>query len=499
MDSPPLSDDLIKNKIQDIFPVLFSVEAESQGVTDEYILKAYHLDPTNMSKLYQIENVVLRNMEIKRIKSFTSDTSSLYSLSLNELTQIRSQDSPPKFTKEISNIPTDVSSKIMALSSHLGGTSFSSFYAKVESISRKNPLYWKERIELILGVQITVDGFDWNDLYTKIKILDTYNFDNVNYLVSTEINSVSFLNRRYYEILYVKAAAYGFVDLMRLLDTVYVIDYAMNGSLIISIAAMCHKSKVVAYLIDKPNVIENLNDDILYYFVDVDDFTTTKLILDHPKYNKKDSSAMNVAARRGNLKMFKLLWDSQKIKISDDIIFSCLHSSYRDDEHDKLIIVKLLLSNVNIRQYVLQNMEIPSYLRLCCQDGYYDIHEYFLRLDPNIVNGLDNNDMFSSAAMIDHGIIFFDRDIDSLNEYRNLLESYKDGTHYSIPGKKELILRYISRADLSSIEQSYEDTLEFKLKYIGDTIKSYVLGLSKNELEEKGEDWVNFRLSLLGG
>lgn len=183
MDTPlsipvPLSPDEILEKMRIEYPVLFSYEAQIQGIILEYLLQAYY-----EGKLSEVVNIVelntetLRQREIERILSTISiHPETLRGKSLEELTSFSplevSSSGSNGSNRLLSSLPTEITSNIF---SRLGKQEIGSLFVTGKGTLRSvrkvhnDVNYWKSKCELALGLNLgDLMGIDWRELSVQI-------------------------------------------------------------------------------------------------------------------------------------------------------------------------------------------------------------------------------------------------------------------------------------------------------------------------------------------
>jgi len=476
MDEPDLTDDQIYEGLRIYFPALFSQEAMDQGITKEYIVRAYKEDATG-NTLREAENVVLKNKELKRITSLGYDTNPFMSLSLEELKEFPLSLSSGSYSSPgnpFSLLPNDVLSKIGVNAGKVGGLGITKSTQKKVRAVRRSPLYWKESVELLLGFELPeYRDVDWKELHRQVKSLEHYydvDFDNPD----TDIDDpdydpdeglvrddIPFPYRRWlqpYEMMYLKATCLGYLTILTILDTYYKID--KNKDQYLKYALLAGKPEVLEYLLRD----RNLDTKKLYLLARIA-FRTSNLKCielifndDRVKSSWVSDTTPYYAIQRGIVDVFKFIWFHPKFDYQSSGVEFALCGRFhkelhKDNEDAKIEILDAILSNEKVRNGIM----IEECVKKTAYNGYYRLMKVFLSLPGGEL--VSPNLIFNAATSYDR--------------------HYPRGDSVKLPspmsvGRRKIALEYIDKVDQDTIREAYDAAVENNVEFIYSVLETYI-------------------------
>jgi len=454
MDEPSLTDDQIYEELRIYFPSLFSQEAMDQGITKEYIVRAYKEDTTG-GILREAENVVLKNIELKRIKSL--DELRDFPLSLSSGSY-----SPPG--NLFSLLPNDVLSKIGAYSGKIGGLGVTKSTQKKVRATRGSPLYWKENVELLFGFELPdYQNVIWKELYQVLKNTEQYDPStdrDLNFKLNKADDSKS--------ILYFKATCLNYTLILAILDSHFRMDKT-NGMYVI-VAFLKNAPESLGYLLQDQTITADTFDQLVERIPYCKSFKCVQLICDDNRsIFHDDVDYMRISSSKGYLNIFKFLWNHPKIKTrSLSIVDRCcrryfdldmsthIESLSADDEEAKLEILKIALTD----QQIFNNIDIEQISILAASEGYSDIFSFLKTLPGGDL--VSNISIFQAATFC------------GSHDNGPLPWEYLNDSNLITEGRKKIILAYIDKVDQNIIREAYDAAVDCNAEFIYDILESYL-------------------------
>ena len=482
----------VLSKIRIDHSILLSPEAISLGVRENYLIDAYYVDPWRLSKLDEIKDVVLKNIEIKRIAA-NSD----------------SNGSSPKLTNILSRLPKDVGGNIMSYYDILSQKQLPSNVKGIES-SRGSLGYWKGKVEIILGIRLpdTLD-VNWMDLSVKVQESYDYNEYNIDNLTSMGLdliiqpylsidpnnplskfvpdpdteeydiyldakNKIIKDNIPKSNIVFIGASALNHSSVMEFIYKIFTIDVNMYDSLPMELAIKGN-DKSFKFLLSLPEV-DLVKRNYLYLCITEHDKSEgmSNMLLDDSRYTPSfNISYLRACSIFGYYSLFKRLWDDTRLFKDKHAVFRTVslplslvrHSkNFRFKENERLKIFKLCIDGM-IK--FITEQDIQSLIMGCCVNGFSKILTYVDEI------GLLN--------------VKYDKIISytSWNTFnKKLIDTFKESNHPDAKlissGRKQILRKYAEKSNpeavadicLMSIDRKDETATSILIPYLLNYIDS---------------------------
>lgn len=497
------------NIIRSKYPILLSTEAISQNITPEYLIGAYNLDPIGFRNLRQLEDIVLRNIELKRIQKSGIDTTPYMNMSLSELINIGKESSGAY--NLLTLLPSEIMGSVLSYIEPSENPLKQSgrTYAAVSMAGESSFAYWKGKTELILGVHLGDDmSKDWISTYEKVKLssqyvdyyeiglkelgipvefrtddtgrelrkIDEYSVEQIENIQMWIKSNIPVQDR-----VFLGACAMNYDDVMILISMVFTIDINMYDNLSIRLACK-NKPRSFKILYNNPSTNLNVKDDILYTSImnSIDNIIIPNMILDNLKDNRYKLgpySYLTAASKNGNYKLFKRLWKMEQLSRNIvltrtlvgvmDITRPIEYTKIMMKEKERSKILKLILTDKNI------------YNNLTGNDYQVNLYLYTINGHYNLLEVMEEMQNINARRSIDPSKVFqhVTRNINTSND-----DVFKalPLDHPLIAGRMKIIHKYMKLVVFDTVVDEYFGSKISGMKFVTESLREYILKTINN-------------------
>lgn len=487
----------ILSKIRVNHSILLSLEAISLGVRENYLIKAYYVDPWRLSKLDEIKDVVLKNIEIKRMAA-NSD----------------SNGSSPKLTNILSRLPKDVGGNIMSYYDILSQKQLSSNVKGIE-LSRGSLGYWKGKVEIMLGTRLP-DTLDVNWMDLSVKVQESYDYseydmDNLGsmgldliiqpYLTTdpdTEEydiyldakNKIIKDNIPKSNIVFIGASALNHSSVMEFIYKILTVDVNMYDSLPMELAIKGN-DKSFKFLLSLPEVDLEKRNYLKLCITEYDKSEEmSNILLNDSRYTPNfNMSYLRACSIFGYYSLFKRLWGDTRLFKDKHAVFRTIslplslvrHSkNFRFKENERLKIFKLCIDGmINF----ITEQDIRSLITGCCINGFSKILTY--------VNEIGLLDLEYDK------IIYYT----SWNTFsKKIIDTFKESNHPDtkliLSGRKQILRKYAEKSNPEAVADICLIAIDRKDETVTSVLIPYLLNYI-DSLSSIDSFWMSLRKKLI--